>query len=68
MMASRLMLSLRKAAMEPFGRGSRSTTTDRDRGELVTIEFASRTINVSREVSEPTTGEVELEFIPRDTR
>lgn len=73
MMASRLMLSLKKAAMEPFGQWSLSSMTDRDRGgaDLVTIQFASRMINVSREVPEPTTvppngGEMELEFIPRD--
>ena len=70
------MLSLKKAAAEPFGEWSLSTMTNRDQGatkELVNIQFASRTPNVSRGVSEPTTvppdeGEMELEFIdiPRD--
>ena len=68
------MLSLKKAAAEPFGQWSISTMTDRDRGAttgLATIQFTPRPLNGSREASEPTTispdeGEVELEFIPRD--
>ena len=78
MMASRLLLSLKRAAAEPFGQWSLSTMTNRNRGataELVTIQFASRPLNVSREASETTTvppdeGEIELEYIdiPRDNR
>ena len=75
MMASRLMLSLKKAAVEPFGEWSLSTLTGREGTTtgLVTIQFASRPLNASREAPEPTAvppneGEMELEFIPRDNR
>ena len=54
-MASRLMLSLKRAAAEPYAPWSLSTMTDFGRGttpELRTIHFAPRTLNGRQEISE----------------
>ena len=63
-MASRLMLSLKKAAIEPAGQWSLETMSNCGRAGTQTIHFASRAFDMSHEISN---GEdVELESIPRN--
>lgn len=73
-MASRLMLSLKKAAIEPAW--SLTTMTGLDRGMTLedgtgTIRFASRMLDGSQEILEethalPNEGDIELEPMPRN--
>ena len=66
-MASRLMLSLKKAAIGPAMPWSLATMTNFGRGmsqEVRTVRFAPRTLSRSRETSEtpnlPNEGDIEL--------
>lgn len=68
-MASRLMLSLKKAAVEPAGQWSLQTMTDHGRRATMhaeTVRFASRAFGVSQEISNG--GDIELEPLPRSSR
>jgi hypothetical protein len=68
LMASRLMLSLKKAAAEPRGAWSVATMTTFGPGKPLgggTLAFASQTLSESCESSAPPNEEnMELEFVP----
>lgn len=74
-MASRLMLSLKKAAAKPTVPWSLTTMTNSGKGktpEIGTIRFASWTLSGSQEISgtlSPSNeGDVELESMPSNRR
>ena len=69
-MASRLMLSLKKAAVEPYAPWSLSTMTNYSSGgttpELVTIHFAPQ--EIPEPLVPPNEGDIELEPMVWDRR
>jgi len=74
-MASRLMLSLKKAATEPMGLWSLATIQETDRGAGLqnrTLRFASHVPGESHQVLEvtglPDDGAVELEPMSKEPR
>lgn len=68
--ASRLMLSVKRAAVEPTGLWSLSTMAGSRRGEPAedgTLQFASQIFGAPPEaVTSPSEGDIELDSLPKD--